>query len=618
MCGCPKEGSEDLLYTEEREVCADRNQRRNLYWGDLHAHTGLSFDAWAYGNHHSPEDLYAFAKGQALTIEPGGRSLKLDRPLDFAAVTDHHEYLGEIHLCTTEGSPTWDSPTCVAYREGDVGNVVKFGLKLAVNAPERFDDVCDPDRVSCLDVATQVWGQVQDAAEAAYDRTAACGFTSFAAYEYTNALSVTNLHRNVIFKNAFVPTLPPSYFEQNDVWGLWNELDQTCNQADTGCDVIVIPHNTNWSNGQLFYPNYTSDQDLGGPRQMAAFRARMEPLVEMFQHKGEMECENNLAGLGADGPDPLCDFEKQHYPPFDDCGEEPGAGGVSLMGCVHRYEFMRNVMKLGLVEHDRLGVNPYQLGWIGSTDSHNATPGYVDEQDFQGHVGSTDDTAIKRLGPGNMTHHGVLYNGGGLAAVWARENSRDALFEAFRKREVYATSGPRIRLRFFGGFDLPTDHCAADDRLERADDGGVPMGGVLAPGSGSLRFVVWAEADELSEPLQQIQIIKGWLDGQGGVHERIFSVAGDGENGASVDLSTCETSGPGEQSLCGVWSDPDFDPDSHAFYYARVVENPRCRWSVLQCNGLDEADRPEACSDPNFYRSIQERAWSTPIWWVPE
>ncbi len=617
---CAGDGGDDeeLVYTEQRAVCADRNPLRNLYWGDLHAHTGLSFDAWAYGDHHGPDDLYRFARGEPLTIQPGDRTVQLERPLDFAAVTDHQEYLGEIELCTVPGSPTYDSETCSRYREGQVGNVVNFGMRLAMDDPDRFDDVCHPDVATCTDVAIEVWGRIQDAAEQHYDRSPACAFTTFVGYEYTNALSVTNLHRNVIFRNAVVPQLPPSYFEQPEVWGLWRELDQTCLSAGSGCDCIVVPHNSNWSNGQLFYPDYDDAGGGAAERERAAFRAHIEPLVEMFQHKGDMECERHLDGLGGE-PDPLCDFEKQRHPPFDDCGEQPGTGGVSLMGCVHRYEFVRNVMKLGLQEWQRLGVNPYRMGWIGSTDTHNAIPGHVAETDFEGHVGSTDDTALKRLGPGNMTHHGVRYNGGGLAAVWAVENSRDALFEAFRRREVYATSGPRIRVRLFAGGDLPAELCSAEQRTATADARGVPMGGVLelepdqAPA-----IAVWAEADARSQPLQRIQIVKGWVAAGGSSHERVYEVAGDADNGASVDLATCQTTGEGAAALCAVWRDPDFDPQRPAFYYARVLENPSCRWSVRQCNALAADQRPAACADPNYYRAIQERAWTTPVWYYPK
>lgn len=608
---CDKGGGESLVYTEAREPCADRNQLRNLYFGDLHAHSGLSFDAWAYGNRATPADTYAFARGEASI-----GSAQLNRPLDFAALSDHHEFLGEIRMCTTSGEPNHDAETCQDYRTGGMGSTTAFGMELAKSEPARFSDICNPGPEVCLEVAGRVWDEIRAAAEEAYDRSAACRFTSFVAYEYSNSNSVTNLHRNVIFRNAEVPDLPPSYFEQPDPFGLLKELKQTCLEAPGKCDVLSIPHNSNWSNGQLFYPQYPRGEDR---REMVALREQMEPLVEIFQHKGDMECENRQAGLGGE-EDPFCDFEKQRHPPMEVCGEEPGSGGVSLMGCVHRLDFVRNVLLAGLVEEDKLGINPYRLGIIGSTDTHNGVFGFVDETDFLGHVGSTDDTDQLRLGPGNMTHHGVRHGPGGLAAVWALENSRDAIFEAFRRREVYGTSGTRILVRFFGGWEFPGGLCAADDRVKQGYDRGVPMGAVLPKRrkDAAPHFAVWAEADAVDgAQLDRIQIVKGWMDSGRQTFERVYDVAGPAGIDAHVDLATCQTSGSGADSLCALWKDPDFDPDQPAFYYARVLEVPTCRWSVYQCNRLDPADRPESCSDPVYYRSIRERAWTSPLWYHP-
>ncbi|HOX43649.1 MAG TPA: DUF3604 domain-containing protein [Myxococcota bacterium] len=625
--GCPGESAAPLVtYTQAREPCADRNPERNVYFGDLHAHTGLSFDAWAYGTHHAPADAYRFARGEALELaaEGGSVEVRLDRPLDFAAVTDHHEFLGEVGLCTTAGSPTHGCETCTDYRQGDMGNVVLFGTQLAISDPARFEDVCAPAPQGCLDWATGVWAEIVAAAEAADDKSAACSFSAFPAYEYTNAISITNLHRNVIYRNANVPALPPSFFEASTVWELWRQLDRTCLEAGTGCELISIPHNSNWSNGQLYTPDYEDARTSRAQAALAATRARLEPVAEIFQHKGDMECESNLSGLGGEA-DPLCEYEKQRHAPFEDCGDTVGAGGVSLMGCVSRLDFLRNVFKLGLQERARLGVNPYRFGVIGSTDTHNATPGDVDEPVFHGHVGSTDDLPEDRLGRGNMTHHGVLYNPGGLAAIWAVENSRDALFEALRRREVYGTSGTRIRVRAFAGFGLPEGWCARGDRVARGYAGGVPMGGELGPDAAGrpLRLVVEAEADPGAPgtpglPLERLQLVKGWLDGAGAWHERVLDLAVS-DQPASVDLETCETSAGGAPSLCAEHVDPEFDPVLPAFYYARVLEVPTCRWSVRQCHALAQAgaDLPESCSDPRFYRAVQERAWTSPIWYAP-
>ncbi|MEM9691795.1 MAG: DUF3604 domain-containing protein, partial [Myxococcota bacterium] len=293
-------------------------------------------------------------------------------------------------------------------------------------------------------------------------------------------------------------------------------------------------------------------------------------------------------------------------------------------GCVHRRDFVRNVLKEGLAEEQRLGLNPYAFGFIGSTDTHNGTPGYVDDRDFQGHVGLVDDDAEKRLGPGTITHDSLINNPGGLAAVWAEENTREAIFSAILRRETFATSGPRIRIRLFGGWDdLPEDLCSRDDRLEVAYREGVPMGGVLPPRAAepAPRFFVNAEWDEGTEQspgtrLERLQIIKGWLDGEGVLRERVVDVVTFEGETPTVDDETCQTNGAGETSLCSVWTDPDFDPDASAFYYARVIEGPSCRWSQRQCLALADP-KPEGCTNGRVPTTVQQRAWSSPIWYRP-
>ena len=611
----------DLVYTEEREPCSDRNPWRNLYFGDLHVHSELSFDAWSYGTRATPEQAYGFARGAAVRLAPldqngvGTREAQLERPLDFGALSDHQEFLGEVRSCVDPDQSGYQTPTCEGYREGEVGNVVLWGLKLAEVGPVRFEDICDPVP-ACTELAALVWQEIQQAAQVAYDRTSTCEFTSFVAYEYSNSESATNFHRNVIFRNANVPALPPSTFETPDPWNLLRSLKSECLDAGIGCDLISIPHNSNWSNGQLFDPSYPGADGPFERLEMAELRASLEPLVEVVQHKGSMECDPNFLEEGV--TDELCDFEKQRQLPFDDCGDYPGNGGMRLLGCVSRYDFIRNVLKTGILHDSQMGVNPFPLGMIGSTDTHNGTFGWVKERDFEGQVGTTDDTAEKRLSDGNITHHGVRFNPGGLAAVWALENSRDALFEAFRRREVYGTSGPRMRVRFFGGRDLP-DLCDDPERARKGYKLGVPMGAVLSQTSGAKApgFAVWAQADSPGAPLQRIQIIKGWVDNDGITHERIFEIAGEASAGPGVDLETCQVLEDGHPELCAHWTDPGFDPDQHAFYYARVLEVPTCRWSVYQCNALAPEERPQNCSDPLYYRAIQERAWTSPIWYRP-
>jgi hypothetical protein len=276
-------------------------------------------------------------------------------------------------------------------------------------------------------------------------------------------------------------------------------------------------------------------------------------------------------------------------------------------------------------EAERLGVNPLRLGFIASSDTHNAIPGAVEESSYLGHTGSQEDTVEARLDIPGLLPGGVINNPGGLMGVWSVENSRDAIFEAMQRRETYGTSGPRIAVRFFGSYAFGDDLCTEPDLVERAYVRGVPMGADLpAPPVDGVapRFVATALADPGTSErpgalLQRIEIVKGWLDADGQPRVEVFTVAGDPDNGATVDEATCEPSGAGATSLCGVWTDPAFDPAQRAYYYVRVAENPSCRWTAWECNRLPEADRPPACTDPDIDRVIQELAWTSPIWYEP-
>ncbi len=612
-------------YTEARTACTAHEPLRQLFFGDLHVHTALSFDAQAFDVRTTPAEAYAFARGATVALPPldglgaGTRTVQLERPLDFAAVTDHSEYLGEVEECTTPGAPNYNSPTCTTYRGEEYNAVRSWGTPLVVAAPKRFTDVCAPLGHECVTQGTQVWQGVQDAADDAYDRTASCGFTSFVAYEYTSARGASTHHRNVIFKNDRVP-YPTTYFEESSPQGLWSQLEAGCRDATSGCDVLAIPHNPNESNGTMFEVEYPGATSLSAERAQAAARGSMEPLVEIYQHKGDSECMNGLSGvIGAS--DEQCNFEKDPRP-FFDCGDGTGGGGVTRIGCFSRLDFVRNVLLAGLAEESRLGVNPYRLGIIASTDTHNGTPGMVDEAGFVGHRGIDDDTPAKQLGNGVLTPGGIQFSPGGIVGVWAEENSRPSIFDALRRREVFGTSGPRIAVRFFGGWNLPAGLCSDPAMIADAYGAGVPMGSVLDPATAAApSFLVSAARDPgtLARPgtqLQRVQVVKGWVDA-GGWHQQVFDVAGDANDGATVDTDTCATSGAGFDTLCTVWTDPAFDASLHAVYYVRVLENPTCRWSTITCNALAPADRPPACSDPDVPKTVQERAWTSPIWYRP-
>jgi hypothetical protein len=616
-----------VAYTETRDACADATATRQVLWGDFHAHGAFSFDARNYQTPVTPDQALAFAAGESVLIAPmddaggGTRQVQLDRPLDFVSITEHGEFLGEVAHCTTPGSPGYDDAVCAAYQGEADNNAFDFGVMLADPAPARDTTLCGDDGTGCEAAATERWQAMQAATEAAYDRGDTCAFAPFHGYEYTNTYGVSNLHRNVIFRNDQVPALPITTFEAPTPLALWRALDAECSPDGLACDALVLPHNSNLSNGQLFHregygAQDSEDQTPEARAETWALRARMEPVAEIFQHKGDSECRN---GFGEDD-DPACDFEKLRDTSTDLCSEdELGAGGMRLWGCLHELDFLRAVLKEGLSIQQDEGINPYRLGVIGSTDTHNGTPGLVRPVDYPGHVGIVDDTPDERLGEGNITHDTLINSTGGLAAVWAVENSRDAIWEAFQRRETYASSGPRIELRFFGGWGLDDDTCESEDRLANGYTDGVPMGGVLAaPGlfddAPRFHLEAWADAGTELEPgtgLASLQIIKGWITAAGVVKEQVYTVA-EGTSG-SIDTDTCESTG-GSDHLCTVWEDPDFDPDRAAFYYARVLQVQTCRWSQRECNGYTTDDRPATCDDGTVPTTVQDRAWSSSIW----
>lgn len=609
----------------ERAPCASREPARRPFFGDLHVHTTFSLDAATMDTRNRPADAYRFARGEPLGIQPYAedgtplRTVRLARPLDFAAVTDHAELLGEAHTCNTPDLPGHDSWVCKLYRGWP--RAAFFWMNFQASRAQRHD-FCGEDGSLCREAARGPWRETVEAAEAAYDRSADCAFTSFIGYEWTGAAGTgNNFHRNVIFANDVVPELPLSFIDEPDLERFWNRLGGACRNAGDACDVVVIPHNSNLSAGMMF----RTVRPDGTPitRSEAEARARYEVLVELIQHKGESECMPGLAN-GSGGSDELCAFEKLAENSFSGrfysfAGSEPVAR-----------QFVRNILREGLTEEKRLGVNPFQFGFIGSTDTHLGTPGLVAETaDFPGHGGAGKP-------PGNDLPVGlpdhIDFNPGGLAVLWAEENTRSALFAAMKRREAYATSGPRMVVRFFGGFELPDDLCDAADWPAAGYAKGVPMGGRLRPATRpglAPDFVVAAVADPGTPdapgtPLQRVQIIKGWMT-EDATYEQVYEVAGNADNGATVDTTTCQTSGTGAQSLCAVWRDPDFDAAQSAFYYARVVENPTCRWSQKLCASVgvscdDEATIPdgfEDCCSEKHRPVIQERAWTSPIWYRP-
>jgi Protein of unknown function (DUF3604) len=610
--------------------CSDFDTFRRPLFGETHIHTAYSSDAVVAGTVADPRGAYEFAKGAPLGLPPFGPlglpsgTAQLRRPLDFTVVTDHAEQFGEIQLCFDPGHPAYNDQICINVRNQITPPplpppafiALLFPYTNLLN-PTRFG-FCGPGGIDCLTEASLIWMDTQAAAEEHYDRSAACTFTTFVGYEWTGTPGGLNLHRNIVFRNDVVPSLPTSYIEQPTVQGLWGALQSQCLDSLPGCDVLTIPHNSNVSGGLMFAPVNANGSPLTAAD--AAFRASMEPLIEILNHKGDSECQ---PGIGT--TDELCGFEKTYRPTLFTVTPDPNATFAPL-------SFIRNGLKEGLVQEEHLGVNPFQLGFLSATDGHNATPGDTDEQDWgkHGHIGLRDRNPafiLTEFPPG-----GIPSNPSGQAVVWAEENSRDAIFAGMRRREVYATSGTRPIVRFFAG-RMPKGMCDKVDFVEQGYTRGVPMGAELGPvrQGRSPRFAVLALKDPgppgvPGTPLQRIQIVKGWVDSAGVAQEKVFDVAGDPNNGATVDTQSCVTSGPGFDSLCTVWSDPDFDRGQRAFYYARVLENPSCRWSTYVCNSVGvDCNNPGSvppeyatCCNPLWPKTIQERAWTSPVWYRPE
>ena len=595
------------------EPCPDRAAQRRPLFGDLHVHSAYSLDASTQDTRARPADAYRFARGEPLGIQPFDaegrplRTVRLARPLDFAAVTDHAELLGEWYACNHADTPGYDSFVCRIYRRWP--RLAFFWMNGVASAGDRHA-FCGEGGALCREAARGPWDDTRRAAAEANDR---CRFTTFVAYEWTGAAGMgENLHRNVIFANDAVPELPASFIETPSPPALWQSLERECVDAGTGCDALVIPHNSNLSAGRMFRVVREDGRPIDAAE--ARGRHRFERLVEVMQHKGDSECHPDFGS-----EDELCGFEKlamddfagRFFPPLAD---PPVAR-----------QFVREILKEGLRQEARLGVNPFAFGLLASTDTHLGTPGLVSERaDYPGHGGAGRPAGERE--PAGFPDTPDL-NPGGLAGVWAEENTREAIFAALQRREAFGTSGPRIVPRLFAGWDYPASLCTAPDLVARADAGGVPMGGELPPrpsGARAPALLVSAlrDPDPAEAPLQRIQIVKGWLEGDG-LREAVYDVARATAEG-DVDLDTCERRGAGAASLCAVWTDPDFDPARPAFYYARVLENPSCRWSQalcvaagVRCDGGEVPEGLAACCAEEHVPTIQERAWTSPIWYRP-
>ncbi len=577
----------------------EANPERSAYFGDLHVHTANSFDAFVLGTTATPDDAYRFAKGEPLR-HPGGFDMRLREPLDFLAVTDHAYYLGITRAMANPESPMSRHPDAEALTSVGTSLVrmraLRVGAQFVHPQSPRFREIDDPatSRAAWLDNI------------AAANRHNDPGrFTAFIAYEYTSGPRFRNLHRNVLFRGDEGPEMPFSQFDSHNPEDLWAWMDALREQ---GMESLAIPHNSNQSNGQMFALVDYAGNPLDAA--YASVRIRNEPLVEISQTKGTSETHPLLSPR-----DEWAGFETLSY-------RVGSRDPLVLQG-----SYVREAQLNGLVLADKHGIDPFKVGVIGSSDDHNGSTG-GEERDYWGPAGMMHADAVSRgsVPDGSGAYKGdpafVTFGASGLAGVWAERNTRASLYDAMRRKETFGTSGTRIKVRFFAGYDLP----AIDGRnlVSEAYAGGVPMGGDLeARVDQTPAFVAWALRDPLSAPLQRLQIVKGWIT-EGEAREAVFDVAcsDDGvidpathrcpDNGARINVADCSVmERTGARELKAHWRDPGFDPDQRAFYYVRVLEDPICRWSTW------DAIRAGVPPREGIPTTIQERAWSSPIWYTP-
>jgi hypothetical protein len=579
-----------------------RDPERNVFWGDLHIHTSYSYDAYTFGVRALPDDAYAFCKGD--TIQHGiGYPIRASRPLDFAAVTDHAEYLG---VPRSRGEADPDPPPSLreVLETGSRLRITWNFLKHAVfemGSRDTREEVFGGDNA---DVSGAAWREIVAAAER---HNQPGRFTAFIAYEWSSMPNEYNLHRNVVYRSSAAPPYPYSSLDSDNPEDLWRALEA---QRSEGMEAIAIPHNGNVSNG-LMYDRVAFD---GSPLDAGYAQARMqnEPISEILQVKGSSETHPILSSA-----DEFADFEI-----LDQILAASGAPSEP------RGSYARDALRAGLEMSVKSGFNPYRFGVIGSSDSHNASSA-VEENDYHGKLPLMDGSVGLRLGESTLLpadqNRALKWSAQGLAAVWAEENTRASLYDAMRRKETYATSGPRMTVRFFGSWGFEPELTGAHDFVAQAYARGVPMGGVLAPkadaNAGAPRFAVVALKDPIGANLDRVQIVKGWVDADGASHERIYDIAASGGRvpdashrvppvGNSVDIARASYENSiGAPQLASVWSDPDFDPRQEAFYYARVLEIPTPRWSTHDARAMG-VPAPEPAT-------LQERAITSAIWYRP-
>jgi hypothetical protein len=592
---------------------AGRNFPTQAFWGDTHVHTNNSLDARGFGVILGPEEAFRFARGEEV-MSSGGEPFKLRRPLDWLVVADHSDGMGAMKEIIAGNPRLLADPTVRgwynAFKAG--GDEAFQAVMEVINA---FALGNTPEVVLDVDFQQTVWDEYIEIAERFNDPGR---FTAMIGYEWTSTEDGNNLHRNVLYRDdgdvarRMVPYTTAESLNPEELWKWMARYEET-----TGGRVLTLAHNGNMSNGIMFpvETNPATGQPLTSG--YAEQRARWEPLYEVTQIKGDGETHPVLSPT-----DEFADFETLQL------------GNLNLTvvkeDWMLQYEYARQALKNGLKMEGDLGTNPYKFGMVGSTDTHTGLAA-VEEENYIGKHAGTEPTAERWNHPmakfAGRQYDGWAMSASGYAAVWATDNTRAALWDAMMRKEVYATTGPRILVRFWGGWEFEAADATSRLPAEIGYSKGVSMGGEIfgAHADGAPTFLVAALKDPFSGNLDRIQIVKGWLDANGDTHEKVYDVAwGDADRrqpgpdgrlpavGNTVDLENATwTNTIGDPELITVWEDPDFDPSMKAFYYARVLEIPTPRWVVYDAMrfGVELGDE--------VWTTLQERAYTSPIWYTP-
>lgn len=547
-----------LGFSALAEQCPGRVPgQKQVYWGDLHVHSAYSLDAWAYGTISTPADAFAFAKGGPARLTDD-ITVQLERPLDFMAVTDHAEWFNLLYICT---DPLWsEAPYCDIMTE-QAGRVTgrevftEYVNPTITGAEPQPTPICLDNPELCDETRVNQWTRIQTQANAANEP---CQFTALHGYEWSATPDYSHTHRNIIFRSNAVTPDPVDYMRYPSPLKLWQELERQC-KAEDGCEALAIPHNPNMGDGKSFDIETESND-------VRLLRARYEKLIEIHQEKGSSEC---LYAFGQTDED--CSFQ-----PYLTLNSRPAENLTAEQWEKMRSTYVRSLLKRGLGVYAESAINPLKLGVIGSTDNHAATGGFTEEAAWQGSVFGIGD--LDKI----MTR--LRWNPGGLVGVWAEQNTRSAIFDALKSRQVFATSGTRLKVALE----------ASGPAISCADDAPVEMGGELKDLANAPTLKIRALYDKT--PIQRIDVIKAELR-DGKLSEQTFHVWQHSDGGLNI---------------CTTWQDPDFRLDSPAFWYVRVLEAPTLRWSAHHCR------RENRCDEfPGADATIQERAWSSPIWYLP-